>query len=235
MSTFYDRTNANILVVHYLGDGQEPVPNRSELFRRANPYSYDYPEYDYGIISDGTVIPMRPLTVRGAHCISDIPSMMHSDNLWWNKNSISIVIGVGDGYVATDAQLKSLSSFIKDWESKSGNIVYRHCNITKTDCPNLSEDIWNNVLKGFDDFSMDVCVVYFTPSDYSMALIYANMNGNSAMFCRNGQASVNQDVMKSKKVYTIGGPKIGHPDEIYLSGNTSADTLMLIADNLRGK
>lgn len=225
MSTPYNRTNAEILVAHYLGDGQPPALTKDELFRRANPYNYDYPEYDYGIIADGTIIPMRPLTIRGAHCISDIPSMMHSDYLWWNKNSVSIVIGVGEGYVATEAQLKALANFIKGWPT-----VHRHCDITQTDCPNLSEETWDKVLKGYDDV-LDVAVLLFSKDDYWAGSDVAVKNG-CAVFIRNVGNTVPADAWNAKKLIVVGGPSTGHPNEILLSGNSKYDTAAAVAKYL---
>ncbi|HWQ41817.1 MAG TPA: N-acetylmuramoyl-L-alanine amidase [Desulfosporosinus sp.] len=88
--------------------------------------------------------------------------------------------------------------------------------------------------EGVED-QMDVVVVYYTPADFSGALIIANLNNGCAMFCRNGSASVNAYAMNAKKVYTIGGGKLGHSNEIYLSGNTASDTLIAVANNLQGK
>jgi hypothetical protein len=231
MSTSHDRTSATILVVHYFGDGQEPALTKKELFRRGNPYNYDYPEYDFGIIADGTIIPMRPLTIRGAHCISDIPSMVHSDEQWWNKNSVSIVIGVGEGYVATDAQLKSLSRFITEWKRKPNSIIYRHCDITKTDCPNLSYEIWNKVLKGYEDV-LKVAVLLFSKEDYWAGTDVAVRNGNCGLFIRPADHSVPVDAMNAQRLIVVGGPSVGHPDEILLTGNTKYDTAQAVAKYL---
>lgn len=89
--------------------------------------------------------------------------------------------------------------------------------------------------EGEEKDMLDVAVVYYSPADYSMALIIANLNDGCAMFCRNGAASVNAAAMNAKKVYTIGGSKLGHSNEIYLSGKTALDTLIAVANNLQGK
>lgn len=85
------------------------------------------------------------------------------------------------------------------------------------------------------DYEMDVVVVYFSPADYSEALIIANENGNCLTQCRMSQSTVHPDVMKAKKVFNIGGPKIGHPNEVYLSGASAKETLIAVADELRKK
>lgn len=82
-------------------------------------------------------------------------------------------------------------------------------------------------------FEMDACVVYFTPADYSVALILSNLNGGCAMYCRNGSATAHKDVAKAKKIFTVGGGKLGVAGEIYLSGNDGKDTLIAVANYLK--
>jgi len=233
MSTPYDRTNAKILVVHYLGDGRKSADTWEELFRRANPYNYDYPEYDFGIIANGTVIPMRPITYRGAHCISDVPSMMHSDSLWWNKNSISIVIGVGEGYVATDEQLRALSGFILGWKGKPNHIVYRHCDITYTNCPNLSDGVWDRVLKGYEEM-LNVAVLIYSEKDFWSGYDVAYKHNNCAIFVRNADKTVPGDAWNAQLLIVVGGPSTGHRNEVLLSGNTKYDTAAAVNKYLKG-
>lgn len=83
-----------------------------------------------------------------------------------------------------------------------------------------------------DEDVMDVCVVYFTPADFSEALIVANENGGCAMFCRNGGASVHADAKKAKKIINIGGPELKLPGEVWLSGDKAKDTLKKVAATL---
>ena len=92
----------------------------------------------------------------------------------------------------------------------------------------------NNNNQG-SDFKMDVCIVYFSSSDFSSALILSNKFGGCAMFCRNGSPNVHPDALKSAKIFTVGGPKLNVNGEIYLSGNTAQDTLIKVADYLQGK
>jgi len=91
----------------------------------------------------------------------------------------------------------------------------------------------NNNNQG-DDFSMNTCVVYFSPADFSSAVIVANKFNGCAMFCRNASSSVHPDAMKAINVITIGGPKLNVPGEVYLSGNSASDTLILVANYLKG-
>jgi|GEM_PF-1922254 len=120
--------------------------------------------------------------------------------------------------------------------SKLANADFRQ-SLAKAYCRGIC-DYFGITYKEFnkgDEDQMDVVVVYYTPADFSVALIIANMNNGCAMFCRNGSASVNADAMKAKKVYTIGGSKLGHSNEVYLSGTTASDTLIAVANNLQGK
>jgi len=91
-----------------------------------------------------------------------------------------------------------------------------------------------NIINKGDDFQMDVCVVYYTPADFSSALILANLNGSCGMFCRNASANVNPIALKAKKIINVGGPKLGVPGEVYLSGNTAGDTLIIVSNYLKG-
>jgi len=95
-----------------------------------------------------------------------------------------------------------------------------------------STPITNN--KG-SEFHMDCCIVYFSPADFSSALILSNLNKSCAMFCRNASPSVHPDALKATKIITVGGPKLGVPEEIYLSGNLASDTLNAVSNYLQGK
>jgi len=91
------------------------------------------------------------------------------------------------------------------------------------------------IINNKGDFKMDVCIVYFSPSDFSSALILSRLKGNCAMFCRNALPAVHTDVLKSLKVITIGGPKLGVAGEVYLSGADSAKTLIAVSNYLQAK
>lgn len=143
-------------------------------------------------------------------------------------------------YAATLALHKWLVDYL-DIEVNSDTIIghYRIDSVNKANCPGsgfpwdrLFRDLKNN---NGDDFEMDVCVVYFTPADYSSALILSNLNGGCAMFCRNASPNVHPDVKKAKKVITVGGGKLNLNNEIYLSGNEAKDTLIAVANYLQVK
>lgn len=73
-------------------------------------------------------------------------------------------------------------------------------------------------------------VVYFTPGDYSVALGVANKLGGCAMFCRNAQTGVHADAMAADQVFNIGGPKLGHKNEVYMSGSGALETATAVCD-----
>ena len=85
------------------------------------------------------------------------------------------------------------------------------------------------------EFKMETCVVYFSPADFSSALILSNLNKSCAMFCRNSFPNVHPDALKAPKIITVGGPKLGVNGEIYLSGNGASDTLIAVSKYLQGK
>ncbi|MDA8442852.1 MAG: DUF1906 domain-containing protein [Peptococcaceae bacterium] len=92
-----------------------------------------------------------------------------------------------------------------------------------------SAGLWTNSVEQGGSL-METVVIYFSPADYSVALAVANNHGSCAMFCRNGSAVVNPDALKAKVKYTIGGPALNCPGEVYLSGKTAMDTLVVVAD-----
>ena len=147
MSTAYDRTGVKYIVLHHLGDGLDAASTEEELRRRANPQhdgypnGYEYPEYDFGILADGTLINMRPLTVIGAHAQANKIVYMHGEN-WWNLNSASVVIGI-DACVFQPPghMIRSLISFLANFCQKQGggtSYVYPHFQISNTKCPGAS-------------------------------------------------------------------------------------------------
>lgn len=100
---------------------------------------------------------------------------------------------------------------------------------------------WNDVVidvtmqyDGMEDFEMDFAVVYFTVNDFSLAKDIADLHGGCAMFCRNGNASVNPDAKKAKKVFNVGGPALGWSNEVYMSGNKALDTVVAVANAYSG-
>jgi len=115
---------------------------------------------------------------------------------------------------------------------KSSPVVPKPTPVPTPVKPIIKPIINNN--KGVD-FKMDVCIVYFSPSDFSSALILSRLNGNCAMFCRNSLPAVHADAMKSLKIITVGGPKLGVAGEVYLSGADSAKTLIAVSNYLQGK
>lgn len=141
MSTRLDRTGVKLQVVHHLGDGLGPTSDHAEVMRRANPHGYEFPEYDYAALADGSILNMRPLDVIGAHTIADRPAYMRGDN-WWNCNSASIVMANDNTKFAPPAAMvEGLAKFLAAWIKDRGaslDFIYPHFQVTMTDCPGAS-------------------------------------------------------------------------------------------------
>jgi len=147
MSAPCDRTKVQLKVVHHLGDGLGPATTVEELKRRANPAhlgfpnGWEYPEYEHGILADGTIVSMRPLTVIGAHAVADRKQYMLGDN-WWNINSASVVLGCDCTLFSPPAAMvQGLINHLVSWFRKQGGDMskcYPHFQITQTDCPGAS-------------------------------------------------------------------------------------------------
>lgn len=138
MSGVWDRTGVKKIVVHHLGNSRPPLASEAELRYWANPYGYEFPEYEWGILADGTVISLRPLTYVGAHTQADREKYNYGPN-WWNRNSASIVIGNDNTkFPPTEAQIDSLVRFLIRWCNEKQctfDEVYPHFQVTQTDCP----------------------------------------------------------------------------------------------------
>lgn len=138
MSRLFDRTNVKKIVIHHLGNKKAPLFSREDLLRDANPNGWDYPDYDYGILGNGELINMRPLTVIGAHTQADITRYNYGPN-WWNENSASIVIANdSEMFPPMAVQVAALVRFLTDWLKIRGldmEAVYPHFQVTQTKCP----------------------------------------------------------------------------------------------------
>lgn len=77
-------------------------------------------------------------------------------------------------------------------------------------------------------------VVFFTSGDYSAALAVSSKLSGVAMFCRNGAAAVHPDAMAAGQVFNIGGPKLGHANEVYMSGSGALETMGEVVTNYKG-
>lgn len=141
MSQDFDRTKVKNIVIHHLGDGKGPAETFAELFERSNTGGYEYPSYDFGVLSDGTVVAMRPLTAIGAHSQADRPQYMLGSN-WWNKNSAGIVLGIDSTiYEPPAAMVEGLIDFLVDFckaRGASAGNCYPHFEILRTACPGAS-------------------------------------------------------------------------------------------------
>lgn len=149
MSDLYNRKIQSI-VIHHPGDGQSPEVS---ITKRWNPYNYQFPEYDFGVESDGTVQTGRPLNYQGAHCISDKQPYISRGDQWFNQNSIGIAVA-GDftKYQMSKVQLLGLIGLVQRL-MKQYNIpiseVFMHKHVTYTDCPgNWNYEEFYSLVKG---------------------------------------------------------------------------------------
>ena len=150
MSERFKRTIEKI-VIHHMGDGIPPI---RPIATRWNPYNYEFPEYDYGIESNGRVLIGRPLDVIGAHCQADRDKYNYGQN-WWNQHSIGIgLAGDFTVYTMSKVQFYSLVVLVKKLMTKYGltlDDVYPHGQVASTDCPGC---VYSKVtaLKGLWDY-----------------------------------------------------------------------------------
>jgi len=146
----------------------------------------------------------------------------------------------GDGL--TEAQYQASlwlhRQIIRDWgiPIDTDHIIghYRIDSVNRPDCPG-SGFPWERLLADLKGgFSVKKVVVYFTPGDYSVALAVSNKLGGVAMFCRNGAAAVHPDAMAAGQVFNIGGPELGHPNEVYMSGSGALETMGEVTTAYKG-
>ena len=245
MSAPYQRTTQAI-VIHHMGD---KLPPDVSILKRWNPYNYDYPEYDFGIEADGTIRIGRPLTIQGAHTTSDKPPYSQWGHQWWNRNTISIGLA-GDFtlYPMPREQFNALVSLVKSLMTKyrlTLDEVYPHGQVTYTDCPGCTYSKVPALTKGkwsYDEFEravskeeddvLDVAILLYSKDDYWAGADVADRNGNCAIFVRPADKSAPKDAMSAKKLIVVGGPTVGHANEVLLSGNDRYDTAAAVGKYL---
>ena len=254
MSTLYNRV-IKAIVIHHMGDGKPPDVSILERWNPPHPgypAGYDFPEYDYGIEANGLVRVGRPLTIQGAHCLSDKPPYSQRGDQWWNKNSIGIGLA-GDFmiYPMPQAQFDALVALVKRLMREHRltlDDVYPHGQVTYTSCPG---SIYSKVpaLKGtwsYDKFEqavliekkdevqdvLKVAVLLFTKDDYWAGADVAAKNGSCALFVRPVDQSVPADAKTALQIIVVGGPTTKHPNEVLLSGKDKYATAAAVAKYL---
>lgn len=137
MSGIWDRTRSQILIIHHLGDGKPPAKSKEELWKRANPSGYQFPNYDYGVLESGEILPLRPLTYVGGHTLSNIQPYSDRGKNWFNENAISIVIANDNSkYPPPEIMLKKAGEFVRSFRKKyPKGEIFPHYAVTKTYCP----------------------------------------------------------------------------------------------------
>ena len=258
MSTKYNRI-IKAIVIHHMGDGLPPtVP----ISQRWNPFGYDTPEYDFGIEFDGTIRNGRPLTVQGAHCLSDKPPYSQKGDQWWNKNSIGIgIAGDFTKYPMPQAQFNGLVVLVKKLIAQYNLTLddcYPHGQVCYTDCCGCNyskvpalHGLWSyddfetavksdvstiqtNNNKGSDNDMLDVAILKYSSEDEWSAKDIDAKFGGVANFTRQGtDKKIPSACLNSKLLIIIGGSDIPtHSNRIYLSGNTKYDTAILVGKYL---
>ena len=147
------------------------------------------------------------------------------------------------GEALTEAQYQSTLFLHKELTLKydipidTDHIIghYRIDSVNKSKCPGTGFP-WNRLFKDLEGGRSDVkkVVVFFSSGDYSAALAVSNKLGAVAMFCRNGAAAVHPDAMAAGQVFNIGGPKLGHAGEVYMSGQGAIETMGEVVTNYKG-
>ena len=111
---------------------------------------------------------------------------------------------------------------------------YRIDSVNRPNCPGVGFP-WDRLFKDLEGGSdVKKVVVFFSSGDYSAALAVSNKLGGVAMFCRNGGAVVHPDAMAAGQVFNIGGPKLGHAGEVYMSGSGALETMDQVVINYKG-
>lgn len=256
MSTPYNR-KIQAIVIHHMGDNQ---PSNIPIVQRWNPKKTQFPEYDFGVEFDGTIVQGRPLNYQGSHCISDKPPYNQKGFQWWNRNSIGIGLA-GDftkfpmPLVQFDGLVKLVKELMKQYNLTLDN-VYPHGQVCYTDCcgctyskvPEL-KGYWNyddfekavrdieqdNNNDQGSEFQMEHAIFYFTEQDISLARMISSRLGNCAMYCRAGNnANIHSDIKFIKHPIIIGGTEYHiNPNTTNLCGYNDYDTAELVAKYAR--
>lgn len=237
LSAAYDRTGVKKIVIHHLGSGIAPVETAAELIRRANPAhpgypnGYDYPEYDFGVLANGEIVSMRPLTVIGAHAVADKnPYDMYGYN-WWNCNSASIVLGMdASAYAVPTAMMEGLISFLlafmKDRQFGLEG-VYPHNQIFHTDCPGFNYSVLETELKQRMEVKPVTKVLFFGPDDLVLARRVAEKVGG-VLAPRSMAAN-----LPAGPYYIVGGP-VDSGAVANITGGSFEDTCAAYVSFMKG-
>ena len=159
-----------------------------------------------------------------------------------NLYTLSIEHEGQSGEPLTEAQYQSTLFLHKELTLKYGipidtdHIIghYRIDSVNKANCPG-SGFPWVQLFKDLKGGNkVKKVVVYFSPADDSVALAVSNKLGGVSMFCRNGATAVHPDAMAAGQVFTVGGPRLGHANEVYMSGSGALETMGEVVTNYKG-
>lgn len=235
MSTLFDRTVVRKIVIHHLGNRRGPLATKEELLTAANPHNYEYPEYDYGILADGSIVAMRPLSFIGAHAIAD--RLFYKDyggKNWWNRHSASVVMACDcEQFAPPVLQVAGLIRFLTEWLKDRGltmDDAYPHFQITATKCPGATykklglatgfldydyvERVVTHNLEDKEESGLKLIIAY-TEADLPAALILADFVQGAVILARNTQP---WDLSRFSIVFQVGGPTLKSKTTVLLSG-----------------
>ena len=195
--------------------------------------------YNMVICSDGTIEYGRDIYYSGSHDPGKAP-----DGSGYTMNQRAFAISCIGNFMEDTMTEKQFQGLVKGtlWAMNKFGLsigdLHKHKDQYATDCPGDNFP-WNRLIsevgKGLKGSGgVKKVVVYYSSDDYSVALIASNKNGGIAMFNRNRGATVHADAMAADKVINIGGPKLGHKNEVYWSGEHAEDTALIVLNGLKG-
>ena len=199
--------------------------------------------YNAVVERDGTIGAGRSIDYIGAHNVGMSPDKIHV----MNEVSFGVsFIGNFEVDFMSEVQLTGGARYIAQRciEFKLEpikEIIRKHSEDYPTLCPGKNFP-YDELLRRVSKFveiakagsKVKKAVVYYSSGDVSVAEAVAARLGGVAMFCRNSSASVHPDAMAAEQLFVIGGPSLGHPNEVYMSGPNALETIGAVYEKYKG-
>lgn len=193
--------------------------------------------YNLVVLPSGGIEWGRDIKYSGAHDPGPAPD---GSGYTMNQRAFAIVcIGNFEEQEMSEAQYQGLlkgALWAHDKFKLSFGDHHRHRDQYATKCPGgkfpwerLMVDLKKETERDEEKVLLENVVVYYTAKDQSFADLYAD-EFKCLMTCRNGAATTLPEAMAARRLFNIGGPKLGHPNEIYLSGEKAKHTAKNAAD-----
>jgi hypothetical protein len=219
--------------------GEEEDVQKIRKSHMSPPRNYGDIGYNSLIGTDGKVTLGRSTEWEGAHNPGMSPDRVHSMNAV--AYSVSFIGNFEEsfmGEVQFRAGVKFIAGKCTELGLKPSQITLRpHKADYATLCPGKNfpyERMVSEIAKLMEGGrTLKNVIVFFSSGDYSAALAVANQLGFAPMICRNGQAVKPPDAMNAEKVFTVGGPALGHPNEVYMSGQGAIETMAEVSKKHR--